>query len=99
VKAVQVKTDLDADCAVKLIMAADVFVGINTDKVDPTAAFMNGQVKIDGDNGAAGLTGKLFTKYEVAGADEKQGEELVSLKMRVFHFAEVPATPTLFRSQ
>jgi uncharacterized OB-fold protein/putative sterol carrier protein len=74
------KEGIDADNTVTLIMAADIFVGLNTGKVDPGTAFSAGQVKIDGDMMAAGATAKLFTKFEVAGAEDKQGEELISLK-------------------
>jgi len=71
---------LDSDCSVTMRMASDVFVGLNTGTIDPGAAFGSGQVKIDGDIMAAGTTAKLFAKFEVAGAEEKKGEELISLK-------------------
>ncbi len=74
------KEGIDADNTVTLIMAADIFVGLNTGKVDPGTAFSAGQVKIDGDMMAAGATAKLFNKFEIVGADEKGGEELISLK-------------------
>jgi uncharacterized OB-fold protein len=74
------KDGIDSDNTVTLKMAADVFVGLNTGKVDPGTAFSAGQVKIDGDMMAAGATAKLFSKFEIAGAGDKQGEELISLK-------------------
>jgi len=74
------KDGLDSDCTATMRMASDVFVGINTGTIDPGAAFGGGQVKIDGDIMAAGTTAKLFAKFEVPGADEKKGEELISLK-------------------
>ncbi|MEN6473982.1 MAG: SCP2 sterol-binding domain-containing protein [Syntrophaceae bacterium] len=74
------KNGLDSDCTVTMRMAADVFVGLNTGKIDPAAAFGGGQVKIEGDIMAAGTTAKLFGKFEAAGAQEKKGEELISLK-------------------
>jgi putative sterol carrier protein len=67
------KDGIDSDNTVTLRMAADIFVGLNTGKVDPGTAFSAGQVKIDGDMMAAGATAKLFSKFEVAGANEKQG--------------------------
>ena len=74
------KDGVDADNTVTLRMAADIFVGLNTGKIDPGTAFSAGQVKIDGDMMAAGATAKFFAKFEVAGAEGKQGEELISLK-------------------
>lgn len=71
---------LDGDCTVTMRMDAQVFVDLNTGKLDPGAAFGGGQVKIDGDIMAAGSTAKLFDKFVVAGAVEKKGEELISLK-------------------
>jgi uncharacterized OB-fold protein/putative sterol carrier protein len=75
-----VKEGLDPDCTVTMRMVSEVFVGFNLGKIDPAAAFGSGQVKIEGDMMAAGATAKLFKKFEVAGAEEKQGEELISLK-------------------
>ena len=75
-----VKEGLDPDCTVTMRMVSEVFVGLNLGKIDPAAAFGSGQVKIEGDMMAAGATAKLFKKFEVAGAEEKQGEELISLK-------------------
>ncbi len=74
------KKGLDSDCTVTMRMSSDVFVGMNTGTIDPATAFGGGQVKIDGDIMAAGTTAKLFAKFEAAGADEKKGEELISLK-------------------
>ena len=50
------------------IMKADgeTFVGVNTGKVDATNAFMSGKVKVEGDMGAFGKTGKLFRKFVIA---------------------------------
>ncbi len=74
-----VSEGLAADCTVTLIMGADIFVGLNTGKIDGAAAFGAGQVSIEGDMAAAGVTAKLFAKFEAAGAEDK-GEELISLK-------------------
>lgn len=75
-----VKEGLDPDCKVTMRMVSEVFVGLSLGKIDPAATFGSGQVKIEGDMMAAGATAKLFKKFEVAGAEEKQGEELISLK-------------------
>jgi len=50
------------------IMKADgeTFVGVNTGKVDATNAFMGGKVKVEGDMGAFGKTGKFFRKFVIA---------------------------------
>jgi len=75
-----IKEGLDDDCTVTMIMDAKVFVDLNLGKIDGAAAFTSGQVKLDGDIGAAGLSAKLFAKFEAEGAGEVQGEELISLK-------------------
>lgn len=72
---------IDSECTVVLRMASDVFVGLMTGKVDAGAAFGGGQVKIEGDMGAAGATAKFFTKFTVGQVDEKKGEELISIKV------------------
>ncbi len=74
------KEGLDADATVTMRMSAETFVGLNTGKIDPGAAFGGGQVKIDGDMMAAGATAKLFSKFVADGGEEKKGEELISLK-------------------
>lgn len=43
----------DEDSDVTLSSDADTFNGILSGEVDPTGAFMNGSLKIDGDMGAA----------------------------------------------
>jgi len=74
------KESLEADCTVTMRMDAQVFVDLNTGKLDGAEAFSSGKIAIDGDMGAAGTSAKLFAKFEVPGADEKHGEELISLK-------------------
>lgn len=74
-----VKDGLDADCAVILRMSETTFVDLNLGRLDTTTAFTSGQVKIDGDMGAAGATAKYFHKFE-AGEEHEQVEELISLK-------------------
>ncbi len=61
-----------------MIMSAEVFVGLNLGLIDGTSAFTSGQVKVEGDIGAAGLTAKLFEKFKLKGAEE--AEEFISLK-------------------
>lgn len=75
-----VKEDIVPDCTVVLRMATDIFVGMNTGKVDAGAAFSGGQVKIEGDMVAAGATSKYFTKFAAPG-EVKKGEELISIKV------------------
>lgn len=75
-----VKNELDGDCIVTMKMDAAVFVDLNTGKLDGATAFTSGQVKIDGDIGAAGATAKFFSKFQAEGAAEEKGEELISLK-------------------
>ncbi len=59
------KTD-DLSGAVATMKAdGETFVGVNTGKVDAANAFMSGKVKVDGDMGAFGKTGKLFRKYVI----------------------------------
>jgi uncharacterized OB-fold protein/putative sterol carrier protein len=74
------KEVLDDDCTVVMMMEAQVFVDLNQGKLDGATAFTSGKVKIDGDIGAAGMTGSLFEKYVAEGAAEEAGEELISLK-------------------
>lgn len=59
------KTD-DLSGAVATMKAdGETFVGVNTGKVDAANAFMGGKVKVDGDMGAFGKTGKLFRKFVI----------------------------------
>ena len=74
------KDVLDDDCTVVMRMEAQVFVDLNQGKLDGATAFTSGQVKVDGDIGAAGQSSSLFRKYVAEGAVEEQGEELISLK-------------------
>ena len=73
------KEGLDSDCSVVLKMTAQTFVDLNTGKLDGATAFTSGQVKIDGDIGAAGNSAKLFAKFDT-GEEKAKGEELISLK-------------------
>jgi uncharacterized OB-fold protein/putative sterol carrier protein len=77
-KTCTLKEGLAPNCTVTMIMSAKVFVGLNLGLIDGTAAFTSGQVKIEGDFAAAGLTGKLFEKFKLKGAEE--AEEFISLK-------------------
>ena len=74
------KDVMDDDCTIVMRMEAQVFVDLNQGKLDGATAFTSGQVKIDGDIGAAGLTTALFRKYVAEGAVEEEGEELICLK-------------------
>jgi len=57
------KVDTLSGCAATMVCDGETFVGVNTGKVDATNAFMSGKVKIDGDMGTFGKTGKMFRKY------------------------------------
>ncbi len=50
-------------CVSSMVTDGETFVGINTGKVDAAGAFTSGKVKVEGDLGAFGKTGKLFRKY------------------------------------
>jgi len=60
------KTDNLSGCISTMKADGETFVGVNTGKVDATSAFMSGKVKVDGDMGAFGKTGKLFRKFVIA---------------------------------
>ncbi len=60
------KTDDLSGCISTMKADGETFVGVNTGKVDATNAFMSGKVKVEGDMGAFGKTGKLFRKYIIA---------------------------------
>ena len=60
------KTDNLSGCIATMKADGETFVGVNTGKVDATNAFMSGKVKVEGDIGAFGKTGKLFRKYVIA---------------------------------
>jgi uncharacterized OB-fold protein/putative sterol carrier protein len=60
------KTDNLSGCIAIMKADGETFVGVNTGKVDATSAFMGGKVKVDGDMGAFGKTGKLFRKFVIA---------------------------------
>jgi uncharacterized OB-fold protein/putative sterol carrier protein len=53
-------------CIATMKADGETFVGVNTGKVDATNAFMGGKVKVEGDMGAFGKTGKLFRKFVIA---------------------------------
>lgn len=74
------KDVMDDDCTIVMRMEAQVFVDLNQGKLDGATAFTSGQVKVDGDIGAAGQTTSLFRKYVAEGAVEEEGEELICLK-------------------
>jgi len=57
------KTDDLSGCVAVMTADGETFVGVNTGKVDATNAFMSGKVKVTGDLGAFGKTGKMFRKY------------------------------------
>lgn len=57
------KTDDLSGCIAVMTADGETFVGVNTGKVDATNAFMSGKVKVAGDLGAFGKTGKMFRKY------------------------------------
>jgi len=59
------KTDDLSGCVATMKADGETFVGVNTGKVDAANAFMGGKVKVDGDMGAFGKTGKLFRKYVI----------------------------------
>ncbi len=50
-------------CVSSMVADGETFVGINTGKVDAAGAFTSGKVKVEGDLGAFGKTGKMFRKY------------------------------------
>ncbi len=50
-------------CVSTMVTNGENFVGINTGKVDAAGAFTSGKVKVEGDLGAFGKTGKMFRKY------------------------------------
>ena len=60
------KTDNLTGCVSTMKADGETFVGVNTGKVDATNAFMSGKVKVEGDMGAFGKTGKLFRKFVIA---------------------------------
>ena len=51
--------DSDADCTLKA--NADTFQGIMSGDTNPTAAFMTGKLKVEGDMGAAMKLGSLLS--------------------------------------
>ncbi len=51
--------DEDADCV--LSASAETFQGILDGEVNPTAAFMSGQLKLDGDMGTAMRLGSILS--------------------------------------
>jgi len=57
------KVDKLTGCAASMVADAETFVGVNIGKVDAASAFTSGKVKIEGDLGTFGKTGKMFRKY------------------------------------
>jgi putative sterol carrier protein len=57
--------DLPADCTIKV--SKDDFVKLARGQLDPTAAFMQGRLKIDGDMGVAMKLQPLLAKAKAAG--------------------------------
>ncbi|MBN2158384.1 MAG: SCP2 sterol-binding domain-containing protein [Spirochaetes bacterium] len=53
-------------CVATMSADGETFVGVNTGKVDATNAFMGGKVKVEGDMGAFGKTGRMFRKFVIA---------------------------------
>ncbi len=53
--------DEDAEADVTLTAAADVFQAILSGETNPTAAFMSGQLRVDGDMGQAMKLGSALT--------------------------------------
>ncbi len=74
----KVEEGLASDCTVTLQMDAKVFVDLNLGLIDGTSAFTSGQVKIEGDMGAASTSAKFFERFRLGGAEG--AEELISLK-------------------
>jgi uncharacterized OB-fold protein/putative sterol carrier protein len=60
------KIDDLSGCVATMKADGETFVGVNTGKVDATNAFMGGKVKVEGDMGAFGKTGKFFRKFVIA---------------------------------
>ncbi|OHD66979.1 MAG: hypothetical protein A2176_16015 [Spirochaetes bacterium RBG_13_51_14] len=57
------KIDNLSGCVATMVTDGETFVGVNTGTVDATNAFMGGKVKVEGDMGAFGRTGRMFRKY------------------------------------
>jgi uncharacterized OB-fold protein/putative sterol carrier protein len=68
-----------AGCVAVMKADGETFVGVNTGKVDATNAFMGGKVKVDGDMGAFGKTGKLFRKFVIAKKEMTTKEYLADM--------------------
>jgi uncharacterized OB-fold protein/putative sterol carrier protein len=73
------KTDSLSGCISTMSADGETFVGVNTGKVDATNAFMSGKVKVEGDMGAFGKTGKLFRKFVLAQKEMTNKEYLVDM--------------------
>jgi len=74
----RVEEGLVSDCTVTLQMDAKTFVGLNVGLIDGASAFTSGQVKIEGDMGAAATSAKFFERVRQGRAEGT--EELISLK-------------------
>ncbi len=57
------KTEALSGCEATMVCDGETFVGVNSGKVDATNAFMSGKVRVDGDMGVFGKTGKMFRKF------------------------------------
>jgi hypothetical protein len=73
------KTDSLSGCVATMSADGETFVGVNTGKVDATNAFMSGKVKVEGDMGAFGKTGKLFRKFVIAQKEMTTKEYLADM--------------------
>jgi hypothetical protein len=73
------KTDALSGCVATMSADGETFVGVNTGKVDATNAFMSGKVKVEGDMGAFGKTGKLFRKFVIAKKEMTTREYLADM--------------------
>ncbi len=73
------KTDDLSGCVAVMQADGETFVGVNTGNVDGTNAFMSGKVKVEGDLGAFGKTGKLFRKFVIAKKEMTTKEYLADM--------------------
>ena len=57
------KTDDLSGCVATMVSDGETFVGVNIGKVDGRTPSWAGKMKVEGDIGEFGKTGKLFRKY------------------------------------